>query len=171
MIDDWDNPPVVDPHPIEEAVLLVLEQYNVPQGLCDRICNLIRVAYAPPLTPEQAEAAYDAAEPSMSEGQIETMCRNVLRTVALAELVRAVESPLWLVWSNEHAAWWGANNRGYYLDIGSAGRYSLKAAQANCQSRSFDPKSNTNPPEMIQPSPELLDLWSKRVAKAKEALQ
>lgn len=30
----------------------------------------------------------------------------------------------WVVWSFEHDAWWGPNERGYVKDLEAAGRYS-----------------------------------------------
>jgi hypothetical protein len=37
-------------------------------------------------------------------------------------------SPLYLVWSNEHAAWWGADRCGYTHIIDRAGRYERSEA-------------------------------------------
>lgn len=37
---------------------------------------------------------------------------------------------VYLIWSNEHAAWWGPNRRGYTTSIGAAGRYSADEAKA-----------------------------------------
>ena len=34
----------------------------------------------------------------------------------------------WLIWSNEHDAWWASNERGYVKNRGSAGRYSFERA-------------------------------------------
>lgn len=34
----------------------------------------------------------------------------------------------YLIWSNEHRAWWRPNSRGYTLDVDKAGRYSRKDA-------------------------------------------
>lgn len=38
------------------------------------------------------------------------------------------EVPLYLVWSNEHAAWWGPDHRGYTRHIDRAGRYERSEA-------------------------------------------
>jgi hypothetical protein len=38
----------------------------------------------------------------------------------------------YLIWSNEHRAWWGPNNAGYTVDINRAGRYSRDAAIDTC---------------------------------------
>lgn len=35
---------------------------------------------------------------------------------------------LYLIWSNEHNAWWRPNSQGYTHQIESAGRYSLQEA-------------------------------------------
>ncbi|MEV0382345.1 hypothetical protein [Nonomuraea sp. NPDC050643] len=38
---------------------------------------------------------------------------------------------VWLVWSNEHRAWWGPNFSGYTSDVWTAGRYDeVKALDA-----------------------------------------
>lgn len=34
----------------------------------------------------------------------------------------------WLIWSNEHNAWWAPNHRGYVLDAKDAGRYTYEQA-------------------------------------------
>lgn len=36
----------------------------------------------------------------------------------------------WLIWSNEHDAWWGPNHRGYTKDRAEAGRYTYHEACA-----------------------------------------
>lgn len=62
--------------------------------------------------------------------------------------------PLWLVWSNEHRAWWGPNQRHYYWDIAAAGRYTLEEALDICKARGVRRGEGINPPELIQPAPE-----------------
>ena len=54
---------------------------------------------------------------------------------------------LWLVWSNEHGAWWGPNESGYYTDIRSAGRYRKEKAMECADSRSHIKRKL--PPEVI----------------------
>lgn len=68
----------------------------------------------------------------------------------------------WLVWSNEHRAWWRSNRRGYALKIGEAGRYSLEEARDICINAAprSGPKSEAetagDPPEMMVVAPESL---------------
>jgi hypothetical protein len=82
-----------------------------------------------------------------------------IRAMATApDMHDLLTGPYWLVWSNEHRAWWGPNNCGYYRVIDAAGRYTLEAALANCQSPS---RMGQNPPELVQPAPEWFE---KRVA-------
>lgn len=38
----------------------------------------------------------------------------------------------WLIWSNEHGAWWGWNHRGYVEKREDAGRYTLDEAHKIC---------------------------------------
>jgi hypothetical protein len=106
------------------------------------------------------------SDPRLGEISREEMIANGRLVLSAADLLNALTAPLWLVWSNEHAAWWGPNNRGYYLDIGSAGRYSLQDALACCRARS-PAEAGKNTPELIQPSPELMRLWAEAAAKAK----
>lgn len=69
-----------------------------------------------------------------------------------------VSGAYWLVWSNEHRAWWGPNHAHYYWDITEAGRYTLEEAMKICGMRGVARGDGINPPEMIQPSPEWLVL-------------
>ncbi|MCR4304961.1 MAG: hypothetical protein NUV63_12195 [Gallionella sp.] len=43
----------------------------------------------------------------------------------------------WLIWSNEHHAWWGPGHCGYPDNIASAGRYTLTQAMEICAGRSW----------------------------------
>lgn len=40
---------------------------------------------------------------------------------------------MYLIWSNEHRAWWGPNERGYVRSLALAGRYSRMIALAICR--------------------------------------
>lgn len=37
---------------------------------------------------------------------------------------------MWLIWSNEHNAWWAPNSLGYTPSITKAGRYTLEDTRA-----------------------------------------
>lgn len=39
---------------------------------------------------------------------------------------------LYLIWSNEHRAWWGPGERGYVRSLAAAGRYSRPHALSIC---------------------------------------
>jgi hypothetical protein len=41
----------------------------------------------------------------------------------------------YLIWSNEHRAWWRHNARGYTISLRNAGRYSRETALAHCRVR------------------------------------
>ena len=41
----------------------------------------------------------------------------------------------YLIWSNEHRAWWRPNSRGYTLQLEKAGRYSRDEALKHCRVR------------------------------------
>lgn len=38
----------------------------------------------------------------------------------------------YLIWSHEHAAWWGPDRCGYFRDVARAGRYSRTEALTIC---------------------------------------
>lgn len=90
--------------------------------------------------------------------------------LALAKLVMECnDARVWLVWSNEHEAWWGPDLCGYYRDIGSAGRYTLEEARACCTTPGGMGRFGDNPDELIQPAPEFFESRNKLLAAAKEA--
>lgn len=49
-------------------------------------------------------------------------------------MTQAAETKGWLVWSNEHGAWWGPNSAGYLYKVEEAGRYTLAEAMSHCHS-------------------------------------
>jgi len=49
---------------------------------------------------------------------------------------------LYLIWSHEHNAWWGPNERGYTQFISSAGRYREEDAWRICNRPAIDRKPN-----------------------------
>lgn len=59
----------------------------------------------------------------------------------------SAEREEWLIWSNEHRAWWGPNNCGYPKDVSNAGRYTFAEAREICTSRSWE--SVNIPPETM----------------------
>ena len=68
----------------------------------------------------------------------------------------ANQDDAYLIWSNEHNAWWGPDRCGYRQSIEQAGRYSLPEALRCCDLRSK--VTGHLPSEVVQPSPELLTL-------------
>jgi len=66
----------------------------------------------------------------------------------------------YLVWSNEHRAWWGHGHCGYAYRIEGAGRYSLEEALAICNGANYSWNENNNPEEL--PIPEHVALQLKR---------
>jgi hypothetical protein len=55
---------------------------------------------------------------------------------------------VWLVWSNEHSAWWRPNAAGYCTNVLDAGRYTLEEAMEHCNTRSRLPGGK--PPEEMR---------------------
>lgn len=70
------------------------------------------------------------------------------------------KSKMWLIWSNEHEAWWRPDGGGYSSDVGDAGRYALADAVKICEAAgSLNRRGRRNgavPAEIIGPSPELI---------------
>lgn len=60
----------------------------------------------------------------------------------------------WLIWSNQHNAYWGPGSCGYTRDVDKAGRYSTANAARICESANAY-RGNKLPHEIMVPSPEL----------------
>ena len=54
----------------------------------------------------------------------------------------------YLVWSNEHSAWWGENRCGYYTALSAAGRYTRDEALKICVGARGGREFNDNPSEV-----------------------
>ena len=64
------------------------------------------------------------------------------------------EKPIWLIWSNEHGAWWRPAGCGYIRVIEEAGRYSRSEAQEICDGANRYLPKGTKPNEVMVLSPE-----------------
>jgi hypothetical protein len=56
-----------------------------------------------------------------------------------------------LIWSNEHRAWWRPNEMGYTARKADAGSYSWAEAVAICQNANFAPECKDRPNETMLP--------------------
>lgn len=54
----------------------------------------------------------------------------------------------YVVWSNEHSAWWGPDHRGYFTHLSAAGRYSRDEALKICVNARGGRRFNENPSEV-----------------------
>lgn len=54
----------------------------------------------------------------------------------------------YLIWSNEHHAWWGPERSGYGRRIDDAGRYTRKEALAICRGARGGRRYNRSPSEV-----------------------
>lgn len=54
----------------------------------------------------------------------------------------------YVIWSNEHRCWWGANERGYTAHLESAGRYTRDAALGICIGARGGRRFNSIPSEV-----------------------
>lgn len=68
------------------------------------------------------------------------------------------EQQIWLVWSNEHNAWWKPNACGYTTTQEAAGRYTWAEAHRHAAKRS--PSDTGLPDELVVPAPECAALYS-----------
>jgi hypothetical protein len=57
----------------------------------------------------------------------------------------------YLIWSNEHGAWWKPNSHGYTTDRGDAGYYSLEEATEICVGATSHQNDRQVPNECIVP--------------------
>ena len=123
--------------------------------------HLSTAIYSPPLDP-----ASDDASPEIV-AYVDSLGDSNLFLVAKS-LLEALSAPTWLVWSNEHGAWWGPNQCHYYTDISAAGRYTLEEAIRITGMRGGSRKSRQtgNPSEMIHPSPEWIEARTTVIRKA-----
>lgn len=48
----------------------------------------------------------------------------------------------WLIWSNEHGAWWRPASRGYTIKLAEAGRYPKEVAERICKEANFGGQIN-----------------------------
>jgi hypothetical protein len=68
----------------------------------------------------------------------------------------------WIVWSNEHRAFWRPNRCGYTVRIEQAGRYTKAEAETICNGANYRAISNLRsgtPPEIYMPAPEAVDAF------------
>lgn len=71
--------------------------------------------------------------------------------------MRDIQEPpvrFYLVWSNEHDAWWKPNRRGYTHDVWQAGRYAEKEAAEVCRKAAYGWRGGSPPPEVMVLAPE-----------------
>jgi hypothetical protein len=64
--------------------------------------------------------------------------------------------PNYLIWSNEHRAWWAPNECGYVKIISKAGRYSEVRATQICENANSYQNINEEPNEVMVLAPEHL---------------
>ena len=63
----------------------------------------------------------------------------------------------YLIWSNEHEAWWRANRRGYTNHVRGAGRYSREEAVSICSGARDGFYAVGIPPEIPVPFKDVLE--------------
>lgn len=79
---------------------------------------------------------------------------GVMANAALSEIARRKSLGLvWLVWSNEHNAWWAPEERGYTQDMDLAGRYTEERADEICATAAIGGPVNGLPAEVKMRDP------------------
>lgn len=71
----------------------------------------------------------------------------------------APETGSYLVWSNEHRAWWGPNEAGYSTKLEGAGRYSRDHALRICTGARGGRQFNDNPSEVPVLEVDAVQFW------------
>ena len=66
-------------------------------------------------------------------------------------VVRGIPDAKYLIWSNDHAGWWGPNSYGYTYSRNCAGRYTLEQAFRICADANKYQKDKEVPNECIVP--------------------
>lgn len=117
---------------------------------------------------DKLRADMDAIEDSIAQGdmsaaQVFTQMKQMVEAASARDrLAPQGEAVNWLVWSNEHNAWWRPNARGYTLETTEAGRYTFDEARdicINARPRSgakSEAEKAGDPPEVMVLAPESL---------------
>lgn len=100
---------------------------------------------------------------AMGDCKFGAACVSRAKAEAAIRAYEAARAPApmgWLVWSNEHMAWWRPESAGYTTVLSSAGRYTLAEAESICRTPNYRSGSSIDragvPSEVMVPSPELL---------------
>jgi hypothetical protein len=63
----------------------------------------------------------------------------------------------YLIWSNEHGAWWSLNRRGYTRTTAEAGRYNKEDALEICKDAAIATPEHSVKPEVMFLAPENIE--------------
>ncbi|MGQ3671832.1 hypothetical protein ACT6QG_05490 [Xanthobacter sp. TB0136] len=66
---------------------------------------------------------------------------------------------IYVVWSNEHSAWWGPDRRGYNTHLTHAGRYTRDEALWICTRARGGREFHSNPTEVPVPLRDAEQFW------------
>lgn len=110
--------------------------------------------------------------PPYEDFRLRTQAEWAEEREALLQLLQDLSCPgQWLIWSNEHRAWWKPMKCGYTRDVQEAGRYSYEEARRIVDDACFPGRTWTGnmhreeaPPEVLVPSPEFLAFFEASVS-------
>ena len=74
--------------------------------------------------------------------------REIERLKGLVAGIRETDAT-YVIWSNEHRAWWGPDRRGYCSRLADAGRYDRESALGVCIGARGGRRYNDNPSEVM----------------------
>lgn len=72
-----------------------------------------------------------------------------------------MKAEYFLIWSNEHRAWWGPAHRGYTSLADRAGRYTREEAVKICNGANYGWDGDSNPNELPIPESVAMELLQK----------
>lgn len=104
---------------------------------------------------------YVVAELQSSDDSYGHMIVDAVNATRATPAPAGWQEPKYLVWSNEHKAWWGPEHRGYTRIISAAGRYDRDEALAIAGTRGGGWVLNKgNPDEIAIPEQDAIDQYA-----------
>jgi hypothetical protein len=94
------------------------------------------------------KAALEHANPASDFADWRSVLAEIERLKGLVAGISETDTT-YVIWSNEHRAWWGPDRRGYCSRLTDAGRYDRESALAVCIGARGGRRFNDNPSEVM----------------------